>query len=215
MADILQKIKDWDLTSKDSSITMNLDYTELNEISDFVDRKMWFIGEVDENIIGSMVYNILRYNALDKDIPVEQRKPIILYLSSPGGEVMNGLGLVSAIQTSKTPVYTVVLAEACSMGLVISIAGHRRYAMPNAVYLMHDGSTGVVDSVSKARDRIEFDGKELADRMKNIILSNTKLTKKQYEEKYRQEWYFLPDTAKKYGFTDYIIGEDCELDKIL
>ena len=215
MADILQKIKDWDLTSKDSSITMNLDYTELNEISDVVERKMWFIGEVDENIIGSMVYNILRYNALDKDIPVEQRKPIILYLSSPGGEVMNGLGLVSAIQTSKTPVYTVVLAEACSMGLVISIAGHKRYCMPNAVYLMHDGSTGVIDSSAKARDRISFDCGDLADRLKKIILEKTKLTKKQYDDKYRQEWYFLPDTAKKYGFTDYIIGEDCEIDEIL
>lgn len=215
MADILQKIKNWDFTSKDSSVTMNLDYTELSEISDVVDRKLWFVSDVDESVIGTIVYNILRYNALDKGIPAEKRKPIYLYISSPGGEVMTGLGLVSAIQTSITPVYTVVIAEACSMGLVLSIVGHKRYCMPNAVYLMHDGSTGVIDSSAKARDRISFDCGDLAERLKKIILENTNLTKKQYDDKYRQEWYFLPETAKKYGFTDYIIGEDCEIGEIL
>ena len=215
MADILQKIKNWDFSSKDSNVTLNLDYTELAEIGDVVDRKIWFTDEVDENVINTVVYSILRYNAMDKGIPVEKRKPIILYISSPGGDVSSGLGVVSAIETSKTPVYTVACADACSMGLILSIVGHKRYAMPNAVYLMHDGSTGVIDSVSKARDRIEFDGKELAERMKSIILKHTKLTKKQYDDKYRQEWYFLPETAKKYGFTDYIIGEDCDLDEII
>lgn len=215
MADILQKIKDWNFTSKDSSIILNLDYADIGEVSDIVDRKLWFIDEVNDGIIGTIVYNILRYNAEDKGIPAEERKPIYLYISSPGGEVMNGLGLVSAIQTSVTPVYTIVLAEACSMGLILSIVGHKRYCMPNAVYLMHDGSTGVIDSSAKARDRISFDCGELADRLKKIILDNTNLTKKQYDDKYRQEWYFLPDTAKKYGFTDYIIGQDCELEEIL
>lgn len=215
MADILQKIKDWDFTSKDSSVTMNLDYTELNEISDIVDRKMWFIGEVDENIIGSMVYNILRYNAMDKDIPLEKRKPILFYLSSPGGSVYDGLSLCSAIQTSKTPVYCVNIGECCSMGLMIHIVGHKRYTLPNSIFLMHEGYSGAADASSKAKDRIDFDCGVLADRMKKIILDHTKLTKKQYDEKYRKEWYFLPDEAKKYGFTDFIIGEDCDLDEIL
>ncbi len=215
MADILKKIKDWDFTNKDSNVTINLDYVELAEIGDVVDRKIWFVGEVDENIINSVVYNIMRYNTLDKGIPVEKRKPILLYISSPGGDITSGLALVSAIETSKTPVYTISLGDACSMGLIISIVGHKRFSMPNAVYLMHDGSTGIIDSMGKARDRIEFDAKDLAERMKSIILNHTSLTKKQYDEKYRQEWYFFPETAKKYGFTDYIIGEDCELDDIV
>ena len=63
------------------------------------------------------------------------------------------------------------------MGLVISIAGHKRYCMPNAVFLMHDGSTGVIDSSAKARDRISFDCGDLADRLKKIILEKTNLTK--------------------------------------
>lgn len=213
--DILKKVKDWDFTNDDSSITLNLDYIELAEIADTVDRKLWFVGEVTDEVIGSIVYNILRYNAIDKDIPIEKRKPILLYISSVGGDVTVGLGLISAIETSLTPVYTVTLADACSMGLAIAIAGKKRYSMPNTVYLMHDGSTGVIDSMGKARDRLEFDSKDLAERMKSIILNHTNLTKKQYDEKYRKEWYFFPDTAKKYGFTDYIIGEDCDINEIV
>ena len=216
MADILQKIKDWDLTNKDSSITMNLDYTELTEISDVVDRKLWFIGEVDENIIGTMVYNILRYNAMDKDILVEKRKPIYLYISSPGGSVYDGLGLISAIQTSITPIYTVCLSQACSMGLIVFLSGHKRYCMPNSIFLMHEGDEGIWgDSSSKVAETITFHSGPLAKKIEDIILSKTKITKKQYKDKYKTEWYFLCEEAKELGITDYIIGEDCELDEIL
>ena len=213
--DILKKIKDWDFTNKDSSITLNLDYTELSVISDIVDRKIWFVGEVDESIIETVVYNILRYNSLDKGKPIEERQPIILYISSPEGSVYDGLALCSAIQTSITPVYTVNVGECCSMGLIIYLSGQKRYCMPNSIFLMHEGYVGAADVSTKAKDRIDFDAGTLAEHLKKLILSKTKLTKKQHEEKYRQEWYFLPDTAVKYGFADYIIGKDCELEDIL
>ena len=215
MADILKKIKDWDFTSKDSSVTINLDYTELAEISDVVDRKIWFTDEVNEGIIDSVVYNIFRYNSLDKGIPIKDRKPIIIYLSSPGGMVYEGLGLCSAIETSKTPVYTVNVGECCSMGLIIYLTGKKRYAMPNSVFLMHDGSSFGYDSSAKLKDRVDFDSGTLADHIKDLILKHTSLTKKQYDEKYRKEWYFLPEESKKYGFTDYIIGQDCDMDEII
>lgn len=215
MADILKKIKEWEFTNKDSNITLNLDYTELPEIADVVDRKLWLTGEVDDVNINNIIYSILKYNAQDKNLDYKKRNPVYLYISSPGGSIVDGLALVSTICTSKTPVYTIVLGEACSMGLEIAITGHKRYSMPNAVYLMHDGSTGVLDSTLKARDRIEFDSKDLFERRRDNILSHTELTKKQYSDKCRQEWYFFPDVAKKYGFVDYIIGEDCELDEII
>ena len=87
--------------------------------------------------------------------------------------------------------------------------------MPNSIFLMHEGYVGAADVSTKAKDRIDFDAGTLAEHLKKLILSKTKLTKKQHEEKYRQEWYFLPDTAVKYGFADYIIGKDCELEDIL
>ena len=216
MADILRKIKDWDFSNKDSSITMNLDYCELAEITDIVDRKIWFVDDVNEDIIRTVVYNIIRYNALDKGIPTEERKPIILYISSPGGSVYDGLGLVSAIQTSITPIKTVCLSQACSMGLIIFLAGHERYCMPNSIFLMHEGSEGVWgDSSSKVAETVTFHSNSLSKKIEEIILSNTKITKKQYKDKYKTEWYFLDEEAKKYGIVDYIIGKDCDIDAVI
>ena len=216
MADILQKIKDWNLTSKDSSVTMNLDYTELAEISDVVDRKLWLIDEINENIIGNIVYSILRYNAEDKGKPIEKRKPIYLYISSPGGDVYEGLGLVSVIQTSITPIKTICLGQACSMALIIFLSGHERYCMPNSIFLMHEGTEGIWgDSSSKVAETITFHSGSLAKKIEEIILSKTNITKKQYKEKYKIEWYFLSDEAKKLGITDYVIDLDCDLDNII
>ncbi len=215
MTDILQKIKDWDFSNKDSSITLNLDYVELAEISDVVDRKIWFTGEIDADVINTVVYNILRYNTQDKGKPENKRKPILLYLSSPGGSVYDGLSLCSAIQASKTPVYTICVGECCSMGLIIYLVGHKRYSMPNSIFLMHDGSEYAFDSSAKLKDRVDFNTGILADHMRDTILKHTKLTKKQYDDKYRKEWYFMAEESKKYGFTDYIIGEDCDIDEII
>lgn len=216
MTDILQKIKNWDFTSKDSSITLNLDYVELAEISDVVDRKLWFVGEVTEEIIETIVYNILRYNTQDKDIPVEKRKPILLYISSPGGSVYDGLSLVSAIQTSITPVYTINLGQACSMGSIIFLVGHKRYCMPNSIFLIHEGEEGIWgDSSSKVAETINFHSRSLAKMIEEIILSKTNITKKQYKDKYKTEWYFLSEEAKKLGVVDYIIGKDCDLNSII
>lgn len=215
MTDILQKIKNWDFSSKDSSITLNLDYVELAEISDVVDRKLWFIGEVTEEIIETIVYNILRYNTQDKGIPVEKRKPILLYISSIGGETISGMSIVSAVQTSKTPIYTINIGQCSSIALVAFLSGHKRYAMPNSVFLMHEGFSGSYDSTSKAKETIYFFANEYEDVIKDFIISQTSLSKKEYEKRYKDEWYFLPTVAKKYGFTDYIIGEDCDIEEIL
>ena len=51
-----------------------------------LEERHWYINSgIDEAVIDSIVYHILRYNRLDKGIPREERKPIILYLNSPGG----------------------------------------------------------------------------------------------------------------------------------
>lgn len=101
-----------------------------------------------------------------------------------------------------------------SMGFLIGLAGHKRYAMPNAKFLLHDGSNFVFDSGAKAQDRMEFN-KKMESRIKDYILSRSKLTTEEYDSKYRIEWYMFSDEAKEKGFVDFIIGVDCGLDEIV
>lgn len=197
------------------SETYNYEYSDKFDIEDNEQRRIYINSGIDENIVDTAVYHILRYNRLDKDTPITSREPIKIYINSPGGSVADGYALIDAIKLSKTPVYTINLANCLSMALLIFISGHKRFCMPHAEFLLHDGSSGCFDSVSKMQDRLKFESEQIDKMTKEYILSNTSITKEQYEMNMRKEWYFLPQEGKSIGVVDSIIGEDCELDEII
>lgn len=193
----------------------NMSWSDIYDIEDIEERRLYISSDIESDVIDNIAYHILRYNRIDKDIPVEERKPIILYLFTPGGEVDAGWGLIDTILASKTPVYTVNQGMCASMGFLIFLAGHKRLTMPSAQFLMHDGSTSGWDSTAKMKDRIEFETVQLEQMTKKYIISKTKIDDKLYDEKYRVEWYMLPQEAKRYGICDLIVGEDCTIDDII
>ena len=187
---------------------------EIFYLKDLQQRKLFLDDDVDQCTIGEIVRNILRYNREDIDTPCEDRKPILLYIASNGGEVDSGFELIDAILNSKTPVYTVNLGYEYSMGFLVGLAGHRRYAMGHAKFLLHDGSNFVYNSGAKAQDQMEFNRK-VEDRVKQYILSRSRISSDEYDSKLRVEWYMFSDEAKEKGFVDYIIGKDCDIDEII
>ena len=101
------------------------------------------------------------------------------------------------------------------MGFLIFIAGQKRFAMPHAEFLMHDGQNAAYGSTAKMKDRMDFELGELEAVTKDYIINHTKITSQLYDEKYRVEWYFLPKKAKEVGVVDCIVGEDCDIDEII
>lgn len=183
-------------------------------MEDLNQRKLYINYGIDESIIDNVVYHILRFNAEDKGLEVEERIPIKLYLTSCGGSVVDGFELIDVIIASKTPVYTINLGYQYSMGFLIGLAGHKKFGSKNATYLMHDGSNFVYNSSSKVKDQMLFQD-EQESHIKKYILSRSRLTSEEYDEKLRVEWYMFSDIAKTYGFCDYIIGVDCDIDEIV
>lgn len=183
-------------------------------LKDLQQRKLFLSEDILSISVIETVKHILQFNADDKEIPIEKRKPILLYIVSNGGEVDAGFELIDAIQNSKTPVYTINLGYQYSMGFLIGLAGHKRYASKNAKYLMHDGSNFVFNSGAKAQDQMEFQ-RRLETRIKQYILDNSSLSSEEYDSKLRVEWYLFADEAKEKGFVDYIIGEDCDIDDVI
>lgn len=194
---------------------INLTYDDALILEDIEYRKLYLNDCIDETVITQIAYYILRYNRMDKDIPVKDRKPIVLFINSVGGSVSDGWGLIDAIITSKTPVYTVNLALCASMAFLVYIAGHERYSMPHAEFLMHDGMSGVIDSTAKARDRMDFETDQLEVMTKEFVIEHTKISDELYDKQYRREWWFLPTEGKNIGAIDYIIGKDCEIDTLV
>lgn len=178
------------------------------------ERRLYLYDEICSESVGSIITDIMLINRMDRGIPVEDRKPIILYISSVGGSVPDGFGLIDVIENSTTPIYTVNMAYQYSMAFLIGIAGKKRYAFKNSTFLMHDGSSFVSDSTSKCRDVLDFQI-VTGDVVKKYVLSHTRISEELYDSKYRIEWYTYAEQAKEYGFIDYIIGEDCDFEEIV
>ena len=195
--------------------TMNISYPDVYEMEDLEERRLYINSVIDEEIVDTIVYHIMRYNREDKGIDVSKRTPIKLYINSGGGDTYNGYALISAIQSSITPIYTINQGMCASMAFLIFIASDKRFSMKNSTFLMHEGMNGGFDNTSKMRERIEFETGELERLTKNFVLENTKITNELYDEKYRAEWYMLPTMAKEQGIVDYIVGVDCTIDEIL
>ncbi len=183
-------------------------------LSDLKQRKIYFDEEVSPDTVYSLVRNIYQFNADDKNIPPEKRKPILLYLVSHGGDMDAGFELIDAILNSKTPVYTINLGYQYSMGFLIGIAGKKRFATQHSKLLIHDGSMVLYNSGAKVIDQVEFNKKYEA-RTKEYILSKSNITSEEYDSKQRVEWYMFADEAKEKGLVDYIIGVDCDVDAIV
>lgn len=191
------------------------EYQDKFLIEDLQNRVLLLNDGIDSGVFDTLVYHILRYNRIDADKPVEERKPILLYINSGGGSICDGYGLIDAIRTSKTPVYTVNVGLCASMALLVFIAGHKRFTMPHSEFLLHDGSIGAIDSAAKFKDMMKFQEEQIEAMTKEYILSRTNIGEQKYDEQYRIEWYFLPTEAKELGVVDFIIGTDCEIDDIL
>ena len=200
---------------KNVKSVIQMSYTDEFEVNDLKERRLFINDEIDSCIIDSIVYHILRYNKEDKGLAIKDRKPIYLFLNSNGGSVVDGYGVIDVMMTSKTPIYTINQASCFSMGFLIFLAGQKRYAMPRSEFLMHDGSTFSWDSTAKAKDRMEFEAVQLEQVTKQYILNRTKIDEKLYDEKYRVEWYMLPEEAKRLGICTDIIGIDCDIDDIV
>lgn len=143
------------------------------------DRIVMITGEVNMETMNAAVAQLLFLNNEDK------HKPIYLYITSPGGEVISGLGtLIDTMKYITAPVYTVALGMAASMGAAILSAGEpgHRYAMPSSQILVHPMSGG---TQGRTRDNIVENNHErrLNDYLLATIAHNCKqMTDEQYQE---------------------------------
>lgn len=177
-------------------------------------RRLFLQDNVDQWSISPIVKHIMLFNIEDKGKPVEERTPILLYVSTNGGYIDDGFELIDAIRSSKTPVYTINVGYAYSMGFLIMLAGHKRFSMPSAKFLLHDGSNFAWGTSAKIRDQIEFQNRIEA-RIREFVIDRTTITPEEFDAKYRVEWYMFADEAKERGVIDQVVGVDVDMDTII
>lgn len=168
-------------------------------------REILWNDDIDDATIDIALY-IKKWNDEDKDLAIEDRQPIKIFINSDGGYVATVLHVIDMIHLSKTPVYTIGMGRVYSACGLLLMAGHKRYIFPHTSCLIHDGSSGAIGSIGKMIDNLEFT-KELEKRIKQYILSSTRITEEIYDQNYRRDWFMFSEEIIKLGIADEIVTD--------
>lgn len=189
---------------------MQLPSPELvNYYRDAEERVFYIDDQIDENLL-ELSKEIIRFNRLDKDIPVEERKPIKIFIDTPGGDVIATWSFIRIVEISKTPVYTINMCCAYSAGADILAAGHKRFAMPGTSVLIHSGCCYYGGTQEQAESMKKF-GDKLTKKVTDYFLSHTKVDPKIFKKKAPSDWYLDEEEALENGIIDKIIMDIDEI----
>ena len=179
------------------------------------ERILIFNNAVDDDVMEDIILYILKWNKEDENIPVEKRKKIKIYISTPGGNTFSTWSMIDVIESSKTPIVGIVFDMCASAGFYIYIACHERVAFKNSAILEHDGDIAIENSSKKAKDVMAF-FETMDDRLKEHVLKHTKIDSDFYDSIYETEfWFFADEKGKELGVVDKIIGEDVGIEYIM
>ena len=166
-------------------------------------ERIIFVGTpIDDNVANTIIAQLL---FLESDDP---KRDAYMYINSPGGVVTAGLALYDTMQYIKTPVSTICVGQAASMGALLLAAGQKgkRYALPNARIMIHQPLGG---AQGQATD-VEIQTKEILriKKLLNIILANhTGQTLAKIEKDTDRDFYMGAEEALKYGLIDEVITQ--------
>ncbi|MDJ0390479.1 ATP-dependent Clp endopeptidase proteolytic subunit ClpP [Roseomonas sp. E05] len=135
-------------------------------------------------------------------------KDIAFYINSPGGVVSAGLAMYDTMQYIRSPVSTVCLGMAASMGSLLLTAGAKgkRFALPNSRIMVHQPSGG---AQGQATD-IEIQAREilaLRKRLNQIYVKHTGQPIEEIERKLERDSYMSAEEAKEFGLIDQVVEE--------
>ena len=173
------------------------------------DRVFWVDSSIDENLL-SLVKMIMRCNREDKDIPDKDRKPIKVFIDSPGGDVQALYTTIKAIEMSKTPVLTINYCTAYSAAAEILASGHKRLALPGSHVMIHLGSCAYAgDAANVEATKKYFDN--MSKKTVDHLLKRTKIEPKMFKKKTLTDWFLDENDALENGIVDKIIEDLDEL----
>jgi len=164
------------------------------------ERIVFLTGPVFDEV-SSIICAQLLY--LESDNPT---KDINFYINSPGGVVSAGLAIYDTMQYIRSPVSTLCIGQAASMGSLLLCAGAKgkRFATPNARVMVHQPSGG---AQGQATD-IEIQAKEiltLRKRLNQIYVRHTGQELSAIETKLERDSYMSAEEARDFGLVDTVV----------
>jgi len=157
-------------------------------------------AEVDDPVANRLCAQLLLLSAEDP------RGDISLYINSPGGSVTAGLAIYDTMRLIPNDVSTLAMGLAGSMGQFLLTAGTegKRFSLPHAQILMHQGSAGFGGTAAD----VEIYAEQL-DRLGTTVLrltsEHTGQSMETVERDSRRDRWFTAEEARAYGLIDHIL----------
>ena len=168
------------------------------------DRIVYFAGEVDDDTCNTAIAQFLYLSSVDE-------RDINLYINSPGGSVVAGLGLIDTMNYIPCQVSTTCIGMAASMGAVLLSNGARgkRYVLEHSRVMIHQVSSAMRGTVSDME--IEFEQTQRCKQdVYKILAKNTDRTYEEMEQLCDRNNWFIGQEAVDLGIADSVLMREDE-----
>ena len=171
---------------------------KINE--EFLQRRQIFLwGAVSDKSAEAIVEKLLYLEYTDP------KKPIYFFINSPGGVITSGMAIYDIMKTISSPVYTITMGMAASMGSLLACSGMKghRYILKHAKMLIHQPliSGQIIAPAIDIKIRAE-EIKKTRDEMNRILSESTGQTIKKIEQDTDRDYYMNAKEAIAYGLVD-------------
>src|SRR5690606_7388211 len=170
----------------------------------FDTRSIYLWGVVDDKSAKDIVTKLL---LLDADKPGEEIK---FFINSPGGVVTSGMVMYDTMQMIKSPVSTICMGLAASMGSILLSGGKkgRRFIFPSGEVMIHQPSLGgYIRGVSTDLEIQARQTKRVKDLGAKILAENCGKTQEQILKDFDRDYWMDANEAISYGIVDKIMDK--------
>jgi ATP-dependent Clp protease protease subunit len=163
-------------------------------------ERIIFLGDQIEDHLANLVIAQLLF--LESEDP---EKDISLYINSPGGVVTAGLAIYDTMQYLRAPVSTICIGQAASQAAVLLAAGAKgkRYALPHARIMIHQGSGGFRGNAPDAVIQMK-EWEHLVNLNHEILARHTGQKLEKVTTDTDRDHFMSPEEAKDYGIIDAV-----------
>ena len=172
------------------------------------DRIIFLGAPIDDVFSNVIIAQLLFLEAEDPE------KDINVYINSPGGSVTAGLGIYDTMQYVRSPISTICLGQAASMGALLLCAGTtgKRYALPNARVMIHQPMGGFQGQATE----IDIQAREILkirERLNEILVKHTGQPIEKIQQNTERDYFMSAEETKEYGIIDEVITRSPEQGK--
>ena len=163
------------------------------------ERVVFLNGPVEDGMAALICAQLLY---LESENP---KKQIDMYINSPGGIVTSGLAIYDTMQYIKSPVSTLCMGMAASMGSFLLMAGEpgQRIALPNARVMLHQPSGGFSGQASDIERHAE-DIIRTKRRLNELYAKHCGRTYEEVERTLDRDHFMSAEEAQAWGIVDRV-----------